>query len=1024
MKDKMKMSKSAERPQEMAAAFPSMRERLVEQLVHAEENLVVLSAGMGYGKTVLLEQAMPRLNRPCIYCQMGGTTGSAADFFEVIRRKASALPVSVPALEEKTALSPEGYGMRLAEAFSLLEERVTIVLEDYHLAAGEEMNRLLPVLLKRAPRLQVILSTRSAPPPFFARLLLERRALVVGEEALAFTDEETASLIAPFVLPESRDELVQAVQDYTLGWPAAVSLLLLHYDRRGTGMTVENLRQAFHHSYLRDYFMHELFDSLPLETRQFLKAVSVLEHPDAQLAAAVTGNPCAAAVLLSLAENHLFLQVDETGGSFSCHPLFRLFLQSLLSLGERQVLFQRAAAACGQNGRQQEAVTYALAGGDGEQIQEMVETAGWELVQNLQWTQLEGWLSQLARTDTPPSVRILLLRALTARWYGRLEEATRLAEQVLSLSEGKTEELAAAARLLLAGLADTGGRKDEALAILNQLDEALTGRSDLPPLLYRLTVEARLFVRLDLGQAEQALADLRKGLEESTLRQDRNRQSWYRRMAIFSYTMAGDYRQAMQLYLVLRSRGGSCSMSSLSMGIYLLVSGRISQGEERLAAARQALQGDARPQLRQLVTLFQLIAGRLSHLEQLPWQETGEDLPLPAGPAPVFWLLQGLLRSDSPDPHQVEMLFQLNTAELLPAQDAVRWLLVRKLVLDGERERALVLCQRAEEAAGASRVSAFLAFLAVEQALLMRESDPARALTLMGRWNAYLLEHRLICPCLTTEEQQALQQLMSCCEEETLLDEQDGGQPAGTARVRVCCFGRLRVLLPDGQELRWRTRKAQELFAYLFHLNGTSVDRETLLDQLWPQCTTANTASLLHTSLYSIRKNLAPYGLGQLIQRDRQGYRMDVSLVESDREKMEALCKGDPEEGAALASLYQGPYLEDIEAIWAEDSRAWYAGLFLRSIRPIAKRRMEAGDYRRAVACLRAAIRQEPYDEGLAAMLIRCYASLGEVKNAMTLYNRLKDTLMEDLGTEPGEELRQVYKECLLKRLGSRRSME
>lgn len=82
MKDKMKMSKSAERPQEMAAAFPSMRERLVEQLVHAEENLVVLSAGMGYGKTVLLEQAMPRLNRPCIYCQMGGTTGSAADFFE------------------------------------------------------------------------------------------------------------------------------------------------------------------------------------------------------------------------------------------------------------------------------------------------------------------------------------------------------------------------------------------------------------------------------------------------------------------------------------------------------------------------------------------------------------------------------------------------------------------------------------------------------------------------------------------------------------------------------------------------------------------------------------------------------------------------------------------------------------------------------------------------------------------------------------------------------------------------------
>ena len=40
----------------------------------------------------------------------------------------------------------------------------------------------------------------------------------------------------------------------------------------------------------------------------------------------------------------------------------------------------------------------------------------------------------------------------------------------------------------------------------------------------------------------------------------------------------------------------------------------------------------------------------------------------------------------------------------------------------------------------------------------------------------------------------------------------------------------------------------------------------------------------------------------------------------------------------------------------------------------------------------------------------------------MSLYNRLKETLKEDLGAEPGEEVTRVYQECLLRRLGSGRS--
>ena len=96
-----------------------------------------------------------------------------------------------------------------------------------------------------------------------------------------------------------------------------------------------------------------------------------------------------------------------------------------------------------------------------------------------------------------------------------------------------------------------------------------------------------------------------------------------------------------------------------------------------------------------------------------------------------------------------------------------------------------------------------------------------------------MTQNRLICPGLTHQEWDAL---------ETLLAQRGSGlslRPGpeeliqlkaeeAPLRVTVHAFGRLRVLLPDGQELHWRTRKAEELFAYLFHRSGALVDRERL----------------------------------------------------------------------------------------------------------------------------------------------------------------------------------------------------
>ena len=70
------------------------------------------------------------------------------------------------------------------------------------------------------------------------------------------------------------------------------------------------------------------------------------------------------------------------------------------------------------------------------------------------------------------------------------------------------------------------------------------------------------------------------------------------------------------------------------------------------------------------------------------------------------------------------------------------------------------------------------------------------------------------------------------------------------------------VFLPDkdGREMKWRTKKARELFAYLFHLQGSSVSREALIDLLWPESGMKSAIALFHTTLYSIRQAFTQEG--------------------------------------------------------------------------------------------------------------------------------------------------------------------
>ena len=1033
-----------------------VRERLIQRLDDAEERLVVVSAGMGYGKTVLLTHYAKRHPDKCAWYHLNDTDNDIMVFARYLSKSvAKVAPEFVPdftpylALDQDEALV-HNLALDFAALFrSLGEQELCLVLDDFQVIENDWIIQFLNIVLDHQPGgLRLFLCMKSAPPAFCARYLLEGSAMVLGADSLAFNAEEVKCLIGEYTEPENLEQVARTVQTHMEGWPAGVSFAILYFSQRQMRITEKEIEQACHQSYLQDYFMHELFRKLPFELQHFLTSTSVLDYLRPDVCNALAGIDNAAGQLSYLERENLFiLRLSGSGHLYRCHGLFRNFLLNQLQPAQRKWLLEKASDFYLRTSDKAQAAEYALACGDGERLQSAVEIAGRDTLAQGRLNTLRRWLEGLSASGTPPTPEILLLRGQYCERIGEWERALELVDQLIEDSPAAAgERCLLEAKFLRAQIVGENRSISESLAILEEILPRLRPqRALLAPLRLR-AVELQLQNLLDLRQYDCALALALEGAEEGGHRGDRKTQRWYREMAAICCFTMGAYRRAIQMYVTLRDSGGGVTVAPYHH-LYLAVSGRAGQALCQLNHALEGLsEGLSRRDVENLLLLQTLIVqlaaltGGSEAEEEMGkgfWDSAAVYENLGGrGVGDLVRTLRRALRDQPMSPKEEDDLFGLSSGEFITIQDGARWLTVRRLALRGEKERALELCRRTwpdrqawlegREEAEDGRVNAFLAFLTLEEFLLLQAEELGSRRSMVERCAQYMAENRLICPGLTQEEHAALEEILTRYGGGTSLwpgPEGSGGLKAEQARLRVVihAFGHLRVILPDGQELHWRTRKGEELFAYLFHRNGALVDRERLMDILWPQSAPTNATSLLHTSLYNIRKSLAPYGLDQLLRREKKGYRMDMALVDSDRETLESACVGTGED-VDLSTLYGGPYLENIEAPWVEDSRAWYAGNFLRLCRTMAEKRMEQGDFSGAAECLRVAARQEPYDEELTTLLIRCYAAMGEIKNAMTVYNRLKDTLAQDLGAEPGEEVTRTYKECLLRRLGSGRS--
>lgn len=230
----------------------------------------------------------------------------------------------------------------------------------------------------------------------------------------------------------------------------------------------------------------------------------------------------------------------------------------------------------------------------------------------------------------------------------------------------------------------------------------------------------------------------------------------------------------------------------------------------------------------------------------------------------------------------------------------------------------------------------------------------------------------------------------------------------------------------DGRLLTLGGPKQRALLGLLLvHANET-VARDRLIEELWAEAAPATVESALHVYLSRLRRLLNSAGASGLLVRQAHGYTLRVEPEQLDANRFrrlvvegsEALATGKAELAAerlreALA-LWRGPPLADLQS----ERFAATAGARLGEERVSAlEQRLEAdlalGRHRELIGELETLVAEHPYRERLRAQLMLALYRSGRQAEALRVYQDARRTLAEELGLEPGQELKELEQAIL-----------
>lgn len=1045
------------------------RARLTERFLEAAEyRLTLVHAGTGYGKTTALG-ALAELGQPLVWYHLESEDADPLVFLLHLiygfGQALSALPKAPLALLERwesdDQVSP---WTTVVDALNnVLSRHITepifLVLDDaHHLNQATEPMQILDRFIARAPDHVVpILSGRQPVQlPSLVNWRVRGRVLEIGQEELAFTAGEIGDLFEQqYGLSLTADQ-VALLARRSEGWAIALQLVWQRLQNERGALTEALGQLSGSGGALFDYLAQEILARQPEDIQAFLRTTAVLRQMTAALCNCQRSAGDSQQILRYLVENELFV-VDLGEGHVRYHRVFRDFLTHQSSDEEIQAAHRQAADCYLHLGDDEEALHHFLAAGAFGQAAEVLVALGRAMVRAGRLDTLAGWIGALPPEilETHPALMVFLgdIARLHSHfeealgWYQQAEEGSRAAADVRGIGQAlrgqarvylDTVDASKAERLLQEALRLSDGQeeKESRARLLELLAENLVNRGQLEKaeqyqrqaraLREEGPAEAELSVRLLLrtGRLEQARAVLNERREterrEPVLRPRAHRET----LLLLSLVLAfqGEQEQAYQAALEGTERG------QLLNSHFITAVGRMRQGHAWL--------------LRKDATGYQEAGRRFREAIEL-----SEQLEVPRLKIEAYWGLcqthgfqgnlvearrvaqQGITMAQTVGDEWVEACIKtsLGAGYALAGRysDAVSW-----LNKAGDAFRACT------DTHGESLARLWLCLVWLRTADETRLERDAADLLSLARDHGYdflflrktLLgppDPRSLAPILLFARRKGLGAYA-----ETLLNQLGLANlerhPGYQLKIQTlgpfrAWRGSLEITADD-----WRRRKARQLFQLLLTKRGGKLERDQIVDLLWPELGPEEAerdfkiaVSALYGVLEPERRRNAP---SAYVDRDgtRYGLRPEADLWLDAQEFEARIAAGDKalgaSSGAALEeyqqalALYQGEYLQEYPyQEWSSEERERLLTLYLRSAERAAQILLDQEAWQEAIQACQLILARDDCWENAYRMLMIAYSRLDNQVEVRRAYRRCVERLGSQLDVQPAQATAELF---------------
>jgi len=236
-----------------------------------------------------------------------------------------------------------------------------------------------------------------------------------------------------------------------------------------------------------------------------------------------------------------------------------------------------------------------------------------------------------------------------------------------------------------------------------------------------------------------------------------------------------------------------------------------------------------------------------------------------------------------------------------------------------------------------------------------------------------------------------------------------------TVPLKAVCFGGMNVISRYG-EIRWRTAKCAELFAYLLMTRGRGAARERLLEDVFDGIATRNRQAYLSTTLYQVRHTLKQHGYPAAVRFLNGSYNLQPGTVTSDfavfEERVAAInmiSESNYMHAYETERLFAGGLFEGKEFLWSMAEKERLSMMYTRFSKRLGRWLLEHGQTDLASDVAMKLVSFNETDEEANALLLNVFAAAGDRQALAAHYARYAELLREEFSERPSPEMNRLY---------------